>query len=322
MPALITNVWTGWLSDPLTRRHYARVVIEGCGAVTGYLRAAGARRVVLTLPAATLNLPPCAVRVYDGVVEEVTVKATSSGVVVDITTAVPPKAQLTLLEGTPARAVVDLAATPLVSGFAGRVFVIDAGHGGADRGHLGPIDLEEKNVTLDIALRLEALLNQIGSVPVLTRRKDETMPAEARTALVALGRPEAVISLHMHGSTDRKVKGTAVFAHGRQALPLAEAIQDHLHRKLELAKRGTALAPGLLFSADAHGLPRRGGEEESGPPAVTVEVVTISNPVEEGWLRSCVYRQRAAQAVVNGLAAYLGVAIPRPMAQEEGIRLA
>lgn len=317
MAALITNVWTGWLADRLTRRHQARVVIEGCGHLAGYLRATGPRRLALTLPGAALNLPPCTVRVYDGVVEAVTLRASGQAVVAEIATTVVPEARLTFLPGTPARAVVDLAAAPLVRGLAGRVFVVDAGHGGMDRGGLGPIDLEEKNVVLDVALRLENLLEQHGSVPVMTRRRDVTTTPADRAAAVAAAQPEAVLSLHTHASADRRVKGAATYAHGRKALPLAEAIQDQLRRKLELADRGVHLAGGPPFSPGAHSDAATEATGDDGPPAVTIETVAISNPVEEGWLRSHVYRQRLAQAIMNGLAVYLGVAVPSHAREEE-----
>ncbi|MGE5553766.1 MAG: N-acetylmuramoyl-L-alanine amidase family protein [Betaproteobacteria bacterium] len=309
MSVLVTNAWAGWLSDPLTRRHLSRLVVEGCGELSGYLRSPTPARVAFVSPGARLNMPPTKLPVYDGVVEEVTVREEGGGVVAEAQLAEPTLARLTLVRGLPARAVVDFSATPLVALFNRRVVVVDAGHGSPDRGGQGPIDLQEKNVVLDIALRLAKLIEEAGGIPLLTRRGDAGPSPAAREAIVRKAQPAAVLSLHTHCSPDPKVKGFAVYFHHPTAHPLAEAIRLHLARKLGLVDRGLFPAAGPPFSVQAHEPARSPSSAEAalGSRAVTVETVTISNPVEEGWLRSCVFRQRVAQAVFNGLAAYLRV---------------
>ncbi len=316
MPALVTNAWAGWLSDPLTRRHLSRVVVEGCGELSGYLRSAVPGRVAFVAPGARLNMPPTLLTVCDGVVEEVDIRNESGGVVAEVKLAEPVGARLSVMRGTPARAVVDFSAAPLVALLDRRVVVIDAGHGSSDPGGLGPIDLQEKNVVLDMALRLEGLIEGAGGVPLLTRREQAGPGPTARQAMVQEARPAAVISLHTHWSPEPRTRGFAVFFHHEEARPLAEAIRTHLSRKLGLVDRGCFASAGPPFSAAAHEPARAPSPPDTvtGPPAVTVETVTISNPVEEGWLRSCVFRQRVAQAVLNGLAAYLRVTNPGPPA--------
>lgn len=318
VPALLTNAWAGWLSDPLTHRHFSRVVIEGCGELTGYLRSGSLGRVVFVAPGSRLNLDPTVLTVQDGVVEAVAVAAGREGATVEVRTSAPTGATLTLAPGTPARAVLDFPVTPLVALFTGKVVVVDAGHGGPDLGGRGPIDLLEKHEVLDLATRLEKLLARVGAVPLLTRRGDVGVAAETRERLVREARPAAVLSLHTHADRDWRVKGFAAFAHGERARPLAQAIRGALAARLGgFVDRGLHLSAGSPFSPAAPE-PGTSGRDAAaawdGPPAVTVETVTISNPVEEGWLRSCVFRQRVAQAVFNGLAAWLRVTNPGPEA--------
>lgn len=307
--ALITNAWAGWLSDPLTRRHLSRVVLEGCGDFTGFLRSAGRGTVVLVLPGARLNMPPAVLHVYDGVLEEVEVRAEGTGVTVQARVNDPTEARLTLTRGVPARAVLDFPATPLVERWLHRVVVLDAGHGTPDPGGRGPVDLLEKDVVLDMTLRLERLVLQAGGVPVLTRRGDAGPSEEERAGMVHETRPAAVVSLHTHAARNRHVQGFAVFYHQPAARALGEAVRLSLAKKMGLVDRGLHPAAGPFFSPAAHqpGCPEAPGAAPDGPPSVTVETVTISNPVEEGWLRSYVFRQRMAQAVFNGLSAYLRV---------------
>jgi N-acetylmuramoyl-L-alanine amidase len=315
MPPLVTNAWAGWLSDPLTRRHFSRVVVEGCGDLSGYLRSSAPGRVAFVAPGARLNMPPAVLPVCDGVIEEVAFREEGGGVTAEVRLTQPTAVRLSILPGTPSRAVVDCSAAPLVALLSRRVVVIDAGHGASDRGGRGPIDLEEKNVVLDMALRLERLTEEAGGIPLLTRRGDAGPPAAARAAVARRARPAAVLSLHTHWSPNRKTKGFAVFFHNEAGRPLAEAIRVHLARKLPLADRGLFPAAGPPFSADAHEPGRPAPTPDAGAsPAVTVETVTISNPVEEGWLRSCVFRQRVAQAVLTGLVASLRVTDPGPSA--------
>lgn len=312
MNPLITNAWAGWLPDPVARRHFSRVVVEGCGDLTGYLRVPDPSRLVFTAPGARLNMPPATLPVHDGVVEGVEIRETASGVVVEAGVAVPTTARLSLVSGTPARAVIDLSAAPLLSLFAGRLFVLDAGHGTPDAGSRGPIDLLEKDVVRDMVLRLERLIAQVGGVPVLTRRGDASPPPERRSWTARQARPTAVLSLHTHAAPDPRTSGFASFYADEPSRPLAEAVHQSLVRKLGLVDRGLFPAAGPFFSPAAHRPAEQAFAGTLGPPTAVVETVTITNPVEEGWLRSYVFRQKVAQAFFHGLAAWLRVTGPGP----------
>src|SRR4029077_21044531 len=69
-------------------------------------------------------------------------------------------------------------------GLGARRIVIDAGHGGHDPGSIGHNGLQEKDLILDVALRLEKLVRtELGAEVVMTRSTDVFIPLEERTGI-------------------------------------------------------------------------------------------------------------------------------------------
>lgn len=195
--------------------------------------------------------------------------------------------------------------------------VIDPGHGGEDTGGKGVGNLLEKQVTLQIALRIrDKLQKRPGVMVYLTRLGDETVSLERRTALANSYRGDLLISLHTGVALRQKLRGYATFflappidmiagmgeagfqqgIRWEQAqfpfLPasqrLAEAIQRTLHRTLTGEDRGVRGASlGLLKGA--------------GMPAVLIEVASLTAPLEESQLRDPAYQDLVAQGIVEGI---------------------
>jgi N-acetylmuramoyl-L-alanine amidase len=93
----------------------------------------------------------------------------------------------------------------------GRI-VIDAGHGGHDSGTLGAGGIEEKDVVLDVALRLGKLLHdRLGSEIVYTRADDTFIPLETRTAIANKAQADLFISVHANSSSDETARGVEVY---------------------------------------------------------------------------------------------------------------
>ena len=93
----------------------------------------------------------------------------------------------------------------------GRV-VIDPGHGGKDTGSIGPTGLLEKDLVLDVALRLKKLLEErLGTDVMLTRSGDEFVPLEERTAIANQHGADLFISIHANSSRSRRVSGAETF---------------------------------------------------------------------------------------------------------------
>ena len=93
----------------------------------------------------------------------------------------------------------------------GRI-VIDAGHGGHDSGTLGPGGIEEKEVVLDVALRLGKLLKQrLGADVIFTRDNDTFIPLETRTAIANKAQADLFLSIHANSSSDSSARGVETY---------------------------------------------------------------------------------------------------------------
>jgi N-acetylmuramoyl-L-alanine amidase len=191
---------------------------------------------------------------------------------------------------------------------AGRTIALDPGHGGIDSGATHrESSLTEKEITLDVARRLGRLVRQAGGRAILTRTDDweSDLPDRAelrrRAALAEQGRAELLLSLHVDAHSDSACEyGQAFYypssAEGRR---LAEALQAELLR----------LRPGNY---------RRAGAAElfllqcAGIPTVLVELGFLSHREERRLLNSEAYRERLAEALLRGLAAYFSQSCLRP----------
>ncbi len=90
--------------------------------------------------------------------------------------------------------------------------VIDPGHGGDDPGAIGPGGIPEKEITLDIALKLKELLERNSDLKVvLTRDKDVFVPLEVRTAIANSERSDLFVSIHANSVRNRNISGFEVY---------------------------------------------------------------------------------------------------------------
>lgn len=117
---------------------------------------------------------------------------------------------------TPARAALKTAdgQTSLVRALGLKInrIVIDAGHGGHDSGTLGVDGLQEKDVVLDVALRLGALLHdRLGAEVIYTRSDDTFIPLETRTAIANKAQADLFLSIHANSSPDSSARGVETY---------------------------------------------------------------------------------------------------------------
>ena len=200
-----------------------------------------------------------------------------------------------------------------------KTIVIDAGHGGSDPGNQNPkLKLQEKRMTLDVALRLERLLRARGYRVVQTRQKDRFVEFDDRTQLIRKTGADLFISIHFNAFRDAAVGGTETYVmtpRYQRSSPQAEQSRSmmnttyqgnryddwnillgyHLHRELvnelELADRGLKrFRYRVLRNATC--------------PAVLVEAAFLSNLQEGRKVSTAAYRQRIAQAIADGVSAY------------------
>ncbi len=191
----------------------------------------------------------------------------------------------------------------------GRVIVVDAGHGGVDPGTVGPGGILEKDIVLDIALRLQDLLEKAGAKVVMTRTTDTDVSGYEdpwhpnrykkdiyrRAEIVEETSPDVLISIHANADRSPSSYGAQVFYRPDslgQNKRLAETIQGELKALVDGARPNT--------SDDI----RQFILEKSPVPAATVEVGFLSNSREARLLNTPDYRGRVAWAIFIGLARY------------------
>ncbi len=101
-------------------------------------------------------------------------------------------------------------------GLGARRIVIDAGHGGHDPGTIGAGGLQEKDLVLDVSLRLEKLVRaELGAEVLMTRSSDAYVPLEERTAIANSRAADLFLSVHANASRDRRARGIETYFGGR-----------------------------------------------------------------------------------------------------------
>jgi N-acetylmuramoyl-L-alanine amidase len=214
--------------------------------------------------------------------------------------------------------------------------VIDAGHGGHDSGTLGPGGLEEKDIVLDVALRLGRLLKQrLGADVIYTRSDDTFIPLETRTAIANQAQADLFISVHANSSSDSGARGVEVyylnFTSSADALEVAArenaSSDESIHQLSDLVKK-IALQDKIneshAFADDVDqslyagldqgnpGLKDRGVKKApfvvligANMPSILAEISFLTNPDDAAELRDPQYRQRIAESLYRGVSRYV-----------------
>jgi N-acetylmuramoyl-L-alanine amidase len=244
-------------------------------------------------------------------------------------------------DATPARAAVPTAdgETSLVRALGlkiGRI-VIDPGHGGHDSGTLGADGIEEKDVVLDVALRLGKLLHdRLGTEIIYTRSDDTFIPLETRTAIANKAQADLFLSIHANSSVDASARGVETyylnFTSDPTALDVAareNAVSDQsIHQLSDLVKKialKDKIAESREFASDVEGslyaglqkgnagLKDRGVKKApfvvligANMPSILAEISFVTNPKDAEQLRDPEYRERVAESLYKGVARYEG----------------
>ena len=167
-----------------------------------------------------------------------------------------------------------------------RTVVLDAGHGGIDKGARGVDGSLEKKYALDTAKRVERGLKRAGYRVVMTRKSDYFVPLPTRAAISNRQRGAVFVSIHYNWARNSGAQGTETFYHSSRSYPLAANIQRELSRHSN--NRGVKRARFHVLRNNVR-------------PAVLVEGGFLSNSAEARKVRSPFYRQRLADAIVRGI---------------------
>jgi N-acetylmuramoyl-L-alanine amidase/transposase len=217
------------------------------------------------------------------------------------------------------------------------IIVIDAGHGGHDTGAIGPTGLAEKDICLDVALRLGRIIEQRlpGAEIIFTRTDDTFIPLEKRTDMANEKKADLFLSIHANSSRYEAARGVETYYLNLKGSPealevatrenataqeavsnlqelvkkiarsdkieesreFAENIQDSLSRRMQRSAK----------SARNRGVRRAPFVVLTGAnmPSVLAEISFLSNPSDEQLLMKGEYRQRLAEGLYQGVASYL-----------------
>jgi N-acetylmuramoyl-L-alanine amidase len=212
--------------------------------------------------------------------------------------------------------------------------VIDPGHGGHDPGVLGR-GLNEATLVLDVALRLEKLLQrETGVEVVLTRRTDVYVPLEERTEIANRHNADLFLSIHANASRNTDARGIETFFLSFASSPDAEAVAarensastQNMHHLSDLVKKITlnnkldesrdlanmvqdALVSNLRKSNKA--VTSRGVKKApfvvligAEMPSVLAEISFVSNKQELALLKTAAYKQKIAESLYNAVMKY------------------
>ena len=217
-----------------------------------------------------------------------------------------------------------------------KIIVIDPGHGGKDHGAQGKKRLLEKDVVLDISIKLKKYIQKkFGYKVILTRNKDVFIPLEERTAIANANKADIFISIHANASKRKDASGIETyyldFAKSDRALEAAarenkvplDSIRDDVQYILADMAANTKMnessqLAGMIQTNLVQGMRKnfKGVKDlraKGGPfyvlyganmPSVLVETSFVSNPVENKRLRSSRYRDRLAQYILEGIEKY------------------
>lgn len=213
--------------------------------------------------------------------------------------------------------------------------VLDAGHGGHDTGTIGPDGLREKDLVLDVAQRLGALIEErLGSEVIYTRSDDTFIPLERRTEIANQAKADLFLSIHANSSPLASVAGVETyylnFTTSKSALEVAArensgseksifelqdllqkiALKDKVEESREFATRIQSAMYSFSVKNDPHARDRGIRKAPfvvligASMPSVLAEIGFISNSHDEATMNRPEYRQRLAEALYKGLSNY------------------
>jgi N-acetylmuramoyl-L-alanine amidase len=170
---------------------------------------------------------------------------------------------------------------------------VDAGHGGTNTGAGGPTGVAEKTLTLQVALKLQKLLEKEGAKVIMTRTEEQFFDNKERILFYRDSTPDLLISLHLNSSNDpMNVSGTSTFYKYEGFKPLSHAIYK---RMLELGLKEYGNNGAFNFMLN-------------GPieyPNALVEMLFLSNPEEEAKILDEGFQQKIAEKITTGIKDFL-----------------
>jgi len=213
--------------------------------------------------------------------------------------------------------------------------VIDPGHGGHDPGTIGRGGLMEKDLVLDVALRLEKMVREnLGAEVVMTRSTDVFVPLEERTAVANTRAADLFLSVHANASRNPTARGIETYFLSFAQNPHAEAVAARenaissatlkdlqglvkaitLNSKIDESRDfATSVQEAMVqHQRGEGGVLDRGVHTApfyvligANMPSILAEIAFVTNPDDEKRLRGPEFRDEIAKSLFKGVRAYL-----------------
>jgi len=173
----------------------------------------------------------------------------------------------------------------------GKRVILDPGHGGVDYGAIRE-GINEKDINLDIAKRVEAILASKGYSVDMTRHTDETVSLQDRTIFCENNCPDIFVSIHVNSSVRPEPTGIETHYYHEDSLALAQTVHTSLATYIKSPDRGLIKSRFYVIN-------------HTTVPAILVEIGFISNDRERAELVSEKRKQQTAKAIADGIVNYL-----------------
>jgi N-acetylmuramoyl-L-alanine amidase len=176
----------------------------------------------------------------------------------------------------------------------GKLIVVDPGHGGASPGVVVN-KVMEKDLVLDISLRLEPLLRALGANVFMIRTTDIDIDHRIRVGIANSINADLFISVHINGFTNTSINGIETLFTNKDngvSRTLAQTLQNSLVSRLGMHNRGLFDRPNIVVI------------RETIMPAALVEIGYLTNPGDFAKVTQPLFRQQAAEALAQGILNY------------------
>ncbi len=175
---------------------------------------------------------------------------------------------------------------------AGKIICVDAGHGGYESGAIGPTEVPEKFINIEIAVKVKKLLGQKGAKVIMTRDFDKFVSLYDRVDIANANNAQIILSIHNNSLPDGKnpyeEHGTSSYYYHNQSLPLAKSLQQSLVEATGFNDLGI-FNRSFVLTRPSEAL------------AVLVEVGFMIHPDEYNLLLTPDFRKKSAEGIVKGL---------------------
>lgn len=171
-----------------------------------------------------------------------------------------------------------------------RKVVIDAGHGGSDYGAIRN-GINEKDITLDVAKRVEALLKKEGYAVKMTRTSDVYVSLQGRCDISNAYDPDIFVSIHVNSSVRPEITGIETHYYHQESMSLAQTLHSSLASNINSKNRG-------LFKSKFYVI------NHTTAPSILMEIGFISNDGERAQLVSEKRKHDTARAIAEGVKNY------------------